>query len=333
MLDPHCAPCNPKPAVLHSARMKLLTVLGLLCSVVASFADTNAVERGLVWLRTQQRANGSWSDNAALNALPMLAMLSAGQTPGARPYTSPLDRGLRFLLSQQDKDGAFTAGGSMMYGHALATLLLAESSGMTRDDRFIHTALQRAVTLILKAQAVEKGEFHDGGWRYEPTSTDSDLSVTVWQITALKAASETGVVVPRAAMERAGRYIKRCEHPSGGFGYQPGGIPNESRTAAAIIALRLSGWWKDPAIGRAQRWLERNPVRWESDYFYHAASHAAHANVRFDDKLLLDHQNADGSWPAAPNSHNEAKSGPLYSTSMAVLALTARWNYLPAFME
>jgi hypothetical protein len=313
--------------------MKLLSVFGLLVSVVTSFADTNAVERGLAWLRSQQRPSGSWSDNAALNSLPMLAMLSAGQTPGIHPFNSPLDRGLRFLLTQQSRDGAFTAGGSMMYGHALATLLLAESSGMTRDDRFIRPALQRAVTVILKAQAVEKGTFHDGGWRYDPASTDSDLSVTVWQITALKAASEAGIAVPRAAMERAGRYVKRCEHPSGGFGYQPGGIPNESRTAAALVALRLSGWWKDPAIARAQRWLKRSPVRWESEYFYHAASHAAHAGVGFDGQLLLDHQSADGSWPSAANAREEAKVGPLYSTSMAVLALTAQWNYLPVFME
>lgn len=307
--------------------------LSLLVIASATFADTNTVERGLAWLCTQQRPNGSWSDNAALNALPMLAMLSAGQTPGTHPYTSPLDRGLRFLLTQQNRDGAFTTGGGMMYGHALATLLLAESAGMTRDDRFIRPALQRAVTVILKAQAIEKGAFHDGGWRYDPASTDSDLSVTVWQITALKAASEAGIAVPRAAMERAGRYVKRCEHPRGGFGYQPGGIPNESRTAAGIVALRLSGWQKDPGIGRAQRWLERNPVRWESDYFYHTASHAAHAGVGFDEKLLLDHQNADGSWLSAANSRDEAKAGPLYFTSMAVLALTAKWNYLPVFME
>jgi len=313
--------------------MKLLSVFGLLFSVVTTFADTNAVERGLAWLRSQQRANGSWSDNTALNALPMLAMLSAGQTPGVRPFDSPLDRGLRFLLSQQDKDGAFTAGGGTMYGHALATLLLAESAGMTHDDRFIRPALQRAVALILRAQAVEKGEFHAGGWRYEPTSTDSDLSVTVWQITALRAASETGTIVPRAALERAGRYIKRCEHPSGGFVYQPGGMPNESRTAAAIIALRQSGWWKDPAIDRAKRWLEQHPLRWECEYFYHAANHTAHARAGFDAKVLLEHQSADGSWPASPHSRDEAKAGPLYSTSMAILALTARRNYLPVFME
>jgi squalene cyclase len=313
--------------------MKLLPVLGLLCSVVTACGASNAVERGVAWLEAQQRPNGSWSDNPALNALPMLAQLAAGRPPGIRPYTSSLDRGLRFILTQQAADGSYTGHGGRMYGHGICTLLLAEACGMAKDDRFIRPSLQRAVRVILRAQEVEKGTFHDGGWRYEPTSTDSDLSVTVWQIVALKAASEAGVVVPRAALERAGRYVKRCEHPSGGFGYQPGGMPNQSRTAAAIISLRLSGWWKDPAIGRAQRWLQAQPLTWESDYFYHAVGHLAHANVAWDEKLLLDRQAADGSWPAAPNSPNEAKAGPLYSTSMAVLALTAQWHYLPVFME
>ncbi len=321
--------------MLHFRRMKPLPalVLSLVFPAAALFADTHAVERGLAWLCAQQRPNGSWSETTALNALPMLAMLSAGKTPGVRPFDSPLDRGLRFLLSQQDKDGGFTAGGAWMYGHGISTLLLAESAGMTRDDRFIRPALERAVALILRSQNIPKGEFHDGGWRYEPASTDSDLSVTVWQIAALRSASEAGVAVPRDALERAGNYIKRCEHPSGGFGYQPGGIPNESRTAAAIIALRQCGRWKDPAIGRARRWLEQNPLRWESQYFYHAACHTAHAGVGFDPKILLEHQNPDGSWPAAPNSQNEGRAGPLYTTSMAILALTARWNYLPVFMQ
>jgi len=294
---------------------------------------SNSVERGLSWLVSQQRADGSWSENPALNALPMLAMLAAGRTPGVKPYTSPLDRGLRFILTQATPEGAFTGHGGRMYGHGITTWLLAETCGMTRDDRFIRPALQRSVRVILQAQAVEKGTLHEGGWRYEPSSTDSDLSVSVWQITALKAASAAGIVVPRAALERAGRYLKRCEHPSGGFGYQPGGIPNHSRTAAAVVALRLSGWWKDPAIGRAQRWLEKNPLRWESDYFYHAVAHLAHAGVPWDPALLLNHQERDGSWPAAPNAHGETKAGPLYTTSMAVLALTAEWHYLPALME
>lgn len=321
------------PGSRAGLRLGIVFLVLLIGFPLSTNAETNAVERGLAWLVAQQKYSGEWSSNPALNALPMLALMSAGRTPGTRPYTSPLDRGLRFLLAQQAADGTCTGRGARMYGHALATITLAEAYGMARDDRFMQPALKRAVRVILRAQEVEKGTFHDGGWRYEPTSTDSDLSVTVWQVIALKAASEAGISVPRAALERAGRYVKRCEHPSGGFGYQPGGFPNQSRSAAGIIALRFGGWSKDPAIARAQRWLEKNPLQWEDDYFYHAACHLAHAEVGWNPKLMLDHQNADGSWPAAPNSPNEAKAGPLYSTAMAVLALTADWHYLPVFMQ
>jgi Squalene-hopene cyclase N-terminal domain/Prenyltransferase and squalene oxidase repeat len=298
-----------------------------------SFAQTNAVDRGLGWLAAQQHADSAWSKNPALNSLALLAFLSAGHVPASKTYGSVVDRGLGFVLTQQAEDGAFTANGAMMYGQGIATLLLAEVSGMSRRDKQVRPALKKAVDLILRAQAVEKGPIHEGGWRYDPTSTDSDLSVTVWQVIALKAASDTGIAVPRAAMERAAAYIKRCQHPSGGFSYQPGGLPNQSRTASSILALRFCGLPDDPAIQRAREWLAANPLHWESEFFYHGAYYCAHAGTGLDEQILLDHQNADGSWPAPPSTPDEAEAGPLYTTSMALLALRAKWNYLPVYFR
>src|SRR2546422_1059007 len=103
-----------------------VTVTGLLFLAVlfssliphpSSFAATNSVERGLAWLASQQQENGSWSQNTALNALPVLAFLSAGDVASSQPYGPVVDRGLRFVLTQQAEDGSFTAGGGMMYGH------------------------------------------------------------------------------------------------------------------------------------------------------------------------------------------------------------------------
>src|SRR5260221_2902594 len=207
----------------------------------SSFAATISVDRGLAWLAAQQKDNGSWSANVALDSLPLLAFLSAGHVPGDKEFHATLDRGLRFVLPQQGPDGSFTAGGGMMYGHGITTLLLAELAGMSKQDAQVRAALEKAVTLILRSQAVEKSEIHAGGWRYQPNSADSDLSVTIWQVTALKAASDVGVAVPRQAMERAIPYSKRSEHPRGGFGYQPGGMPNQSRTGAASGLLPLVG--------------------------------------------------------------------------------------------
>jgi hypothetical protein len=309
-------------------KLRVVLILLLVSSSVAR-AGTNAVERGLQWLATQQQVTGAWSDNVALNALPVLAFLSAGRVPGPGRQGDVVENGLRRMLMHS----TFTDGGGGMYGHGIATLALAEVSGMTYRQTRVQIALRDAVGVILRAQAVPKGEFHVGGWRYQPDSTDSDLSVTVWQMAALRAASAAGVHVPQQAMDRAAAYIKRCEHPRGGFGYQPGGLPNQSRTAAGIFGLRLAGQGDDPAVARARRWLVTNPLRADSEFFYYAAYYCAQVGAGFDEQLLLTRQEADGGWPANPERDDERRGGRLYTTSMAVLALTAKEHYLPSTVE
>ena len=76
---------------------------------------------------------------------------------------------------------------------AISTLMLAEIVGMASDPALAeraHSALGRAVDVIIKAQEVKKGIDHAGGWRYQPNSNDSDISVTGWQVMALRAAEE-----------------------------------------------------------------------------------------------------------------------------------------------
>ena len=305
--------------------MKSFLLIFLL--VPATFGATNEVARGLAWLAGQQRADGSWSTNAALNALPVLAFLSAGNEPATAGYGAVIDRGVRYVLTQQTPDGAFTNGGALMYGHGVTTLLLAEITGMVKRETGVRPRLTKAVELILRAQSVPKGDIHAGGWRYFPDSLDSDLAVTVWQVAALRAALAAGLRVPREAFERAAHYIQRCEHPRGGFAYQPGGFPNPGRTAAAILALRMCGQFNfQPAPG-----LPAPPVTWDDEYFFHAAFFGAQANPEFDESLLRKLQTADGSWPLPPHSLDEAEAGQLYTTSLAILALTAKDHYLPVF--
>src|SRR5205823_4279568 len=100
---------------------------------------------------------------------------------------------LKFVLSQENADGRSqgflhnpraTPHGPM-YGHGFATLFLAEVSGMVPDKavaKQVHDTLRRAVQCILNSQ---NGE---GGWRYQPVGRDADLSVTICQIMALRAA-------------------------------------------------------------------------------------------------------------------------------------------------
>ena len=306
--------------------MKICVLILLLCQT--TYATSNEVARGLAWLVSQQRADGSWSTNAALNALPLLAFLSAGHVPATPGYGAVLDRGVRFVLTQQSADGAFTNGGALMYGHGVTTLLLAEITGMVKRETGVRLRLTKAVELILRAQAVPKGDVHEGGWRFYPDSTDSDLAVTVWQVAALHAALEAGLHVPREAFERAAHYVRRCEHPRGGFAYQPGGFPTTGRTAAAVLALRMCGSFEEPA----RAWLTTPPLMWDDEYYYHAAFFCAQIGHGFDERLLAKQQNADGSWPLPTHSLDEAEAGKLYTTSLAILALTAKDHYLPVFV-
>src|SRR5262249_35979737 len=97
--------------------------------------------------------------------------------------------------------------------------------------------LGRAVRLIINTQNDE------GGWRYQPRRGDADLSVTICQIMALRAARNAGISVPIATRNRCVDYVKRCQDPnSGGFRYQAfGGAPGFARTAAGVVALNSAG--------------------------------------------------------------------------------------------
>ena len=72
-----------------------------------------------------------------------------------------------------------------MYSHGFGTLFLAEAYGMTRRPE-IREKLEKAVRLIIDTQNSE------GGWRYQPVRRDADLSVTICQINALRAARNAG---------------------------------------------------------------------------------------------------------------------------------------------
>ena len=62
---------------------------------------------------------------------------------------------------------------------------------------------EKAVAIILKAQRGGSGP-ERGGWRYRVAHIGgSDLSVTGWQVMALRAARNLGCDVPADAIDRA----------------------------------------------------------------------------------------------------------------------------------
>ena len=96
-----------------------------------------------------------------------------------------------------------------MYGHGITTLCLTEMMGMAvskRQEARIRSVAQKAVTLIMRSQRVRKSNpKYRGGWRYTPDAHDSDLSISVWQLMALRSAKNAGLEVARKRSRR--RYV------------------------------------------------------------------------------------------------------------------------------
>ena len=213
----------------------------------------SSVDRGLDWLaHTQDTRTGSWPVNLdrptpsiAVTSLAVMAFMARGHVPGQGPYGDNVNRGIDFVLTQQQDNGLLSSANirQAMYDHGIASIMLCEAYGMVDEPRQqrIKTVVAKAVRLILNAQTLPKTPRDVGGWRYTPTSEDSDISVTGWQLMALRGAANIGAPVPRKAIELGIAYIKRRAVDGGGFSYILNGDPNAARTGTGILSLELLG--------------------------------------------------------------------------------------------
>lgn len=214
-----------------------------------------AVDRGLEYLASRQQADGSWPQgvsqrpNTGVNAICLLAYMGRGHVPGRGPFRETVGRAVKGLTDSRQKDGllVYPGGNSHgpMYEHALATLALIEVSGWMTDTA-IREICQQAVDLIVAAQNPE------GGWRYQPRPQDADLSVTVMQVVALRAAQNARLRVPQETLDKAVAYVKKCAKSEGGFAYQPGQGVKDAQSAAGISVCNCSADSTTPTLAR--RW-------------------------------------------------------------------------------
>src|SRR5262245_15047697 len=191
---------------------RALSLLGLLLLASLSPAQDDypkrtakAVDRALAFLKNMQEKDGSWqmargggTGHPAITSLAILAFLSAGHVPGEGPYGETIDKGIRWVLSCQSPDGMFVKDfGSDLYNQGICTLMLAEVVGMTdaKLAKEVRPKLAKAVHVLLKAQRLTN-PLYRGGWRYSIMGDDADLSVSGWQLMALRAARNVGCDVP-----------------------------------------------------------------------------------------------------------------------------------------
>jgi hypothetical protein len=322
-------------------------------------AAQQAIDQGLAYLEGAQHQDGSYGTNqhrgnVAIASLAGLAFMAGGSQPGRGRYGRSVTRALEFVLSQErpNQPGFLFNSNAVlhgpMYGHGFGTLFLAEAYGMVSNRQLrerLRGTLSRAVQLIITSQ---NGE---GGWRYQPRRADADLSVTICQIMALRAARNAGFAVPRSVADACTRYVKNCQdiHGDGGFRYmQQGGPTGFARTAAGVVALYSAGVYKGEAVQKGLDYLLRNcrpgnmnqnPFRHDFRdmqlHYYYGHYYAAQAmwtgGGRYwqewfpairDELIAHPDRQRDGSW-------YDRRICPHYATAMACIILQIPNNYLP----
>jgi len=348
----------------------------------------DAADRALRWLATHQNKDGSWSarvgfkindgyrpqprsqpqqglPHLGVTSLASMAFLSGGHLPGQGPYGKVLDKALDFVLSHVTEYGYITANKTRMYSHAFSVLFLAEVYGMTgRPD--LREALDRAVEFTYKSQNDK------GGWRYAPLAQDSDMSITVCQVVALREARNIGIKVPKATIDRALKYVMESAVTTrgerGSFLYQHQEVPfnrnSFALTAAGLTTLYQAGLYRDRDIDRFadQHGIGNRPrirhclsylvqsyepvlLDFKDHYFYYYGNYYA-AQAMFAlggqmwrrwysmvrNDLLRNARSGEG--PDGPEVYwKSAYVGDAFSTAIAAIILQVPNHYLPIFQR
>ena len=327
------------------SRMALAPLPNQVVGTEINDAQIASVTKGLNALARNQNSNGSWGGlggygaQAAITALAGLALMDNGNLPGRGRYGDNVKRAVDFVARSSQESGLLTAGTSTgeMYSHGFATLFLGEVYGMTGDED-IKEKLQKAVRLI------EKSQNGEGGWRYQPAPLDADISVTICQVMALRAARDAGIKVEKDTIDKAIAYVRRCQNPDGGFNYQAagGGGSGFARTGAGTSALYYAGVFDDDSVKRGLEYLMRfvpsdrtNLADDGNGHFYYGQYYAVQAMFLAGGRywktwypairdLLIERQNADsGVWNGEVDEN--------YCTAVALIILQMPNRYLPVF--
>ncbi len=311
-------------------------------------ASELAVLRGLEWLRLNQNADGSWGDvhKSAMTGLAFLCFLGHGETAESEQYGVTVSKAVEWLLTngtthqgRLTSDGNITQPGS--YEQGIATYALGEYFTMTKDERVVEL-LKQALTHIVQGQGP------DGGWMYSFDKSPGDLSVSGWQIQALKAGHLTGLKIAGvdAALDKAMLYLDKVKGPNGGYGYRG----PEDKYSLSGVGILCSLFWKGERgkLTKGMGWIiestdKQFPVKYKAPsadlyaWYYHTQAALMFGggawdkwNRWFQDEITAA-QNPDGSWPVSGNaSHAPAgKSGDVYRTTLCILMLEVFYRYMP----
>ncbi|MFH1228521.1 MAG: HEAT repeat domain-containing protein [Planctomycetota bacterium] len=260
----------------------------------ASPQTEQAVARGLEWLARKQEENGSWSCSLhnpwhgklslpgftsdedelldpAVTGLSLLAFAASGSTHHYGRYINIVEKGMRYLLYCQDRDGCINLEkdhrhnqrclrsgldhGDLVrrYNHNIGTMALVELYAMTKDPvlkPYAQRALNHSREYVMK----------DYAWSFylEPT----DIGPSIFYIFALNMAGQTDLMVSPDDITRAKTYIRTLTDARTGRILHICSIPvcygGFDSTATGIVARFLINLFDEPNKPVVAQFIEPN---------------------------------------------------------------------------
>ena len=236
-----------------------------------------------------------------------------------------------------------------MYAQGVATIVLCEAYGMSKDPR-LKAPAQEAIKYICSAQHPELG-----GWHYYlpgGTKTAGDLSVVGWQLMALKSAQMSGLSVNPQSMALCSKWLKSCAKGKAGglFAYVPDGGASPTMTSVGVLGTQYLGAQRNDAriVEGMNYFMTQLPnPRSRNCYYWYYATQVMHnlPGPEWDQwnrtmrTVLVESQVKDGcalgSWdPNLPTPDPWGKhGGRVMVTSIAALTLEVYYRYLPLYKQ
>ena len=332
-----------------------------------------AVEAGLRWLALHQDKDGGWrfdlkccpnegdhGSRVAATSLALLPFLGAGYTHEQGKYTELVESGLAFLLKEGvvgEHSVDYRSGFQGMYAHGLAAIVLCEAHAMSRRKLpKLRNHAQGAIHFIEQSQ-----DQRSGGWRYRPNESPGDLSVSAWQMMALKSAKLADLYVSQQTIYWASDFLDAVAMDGGRqYNYLPptperlgfrGSGPDSPRTCSATgLLLRMYLGW-EPGEKMLDEGIEMirqfGPLKSDGTdcclyYAYYATLAMHHYGgsgwnrwaSELSDFLVRNQakrSHKSGSWFFS--DRHADKGGRLFNTSLAILILETPYRILPLYRK
>ncbi|MDC3335438.1 terpene cyclase/mutase family protein [Opitutales bacterium] len=311
-----------------------------------------AIVKGLKWLQTTQDPEGSWggkdkdekgnpvkTDKNAMTGMALLCYLGHCELQDSPDFGPTVQKAINYITSTTPEPKIDQRGS---YSHPIRAYALCEAYTMTKIKKLEEFARRATIHII-------KGQNENGGWAYgfgKGVAAHTDLSVTGWNIQALKAAAYTGIEISGLdeAMDKAIEYVKKCQDSKGAFAYKMGGGGKSSLTGTGILSLQI---WKNAKSEEAKKgleWIVQNEAvkkDWSTinvyGWYYHAQACFQATGVSGGSKFwkawnkdfqqtVCSNQAEDGHWKHGAHFHGDTE---IYRTTMAILMLEVYYRYMP----